>query len=229
MVLEEDPFALEIMVVPLPKEFKQPMVESYDAVTNPLDHLWMFVDMMILYVAPDVVMCQSFSPTLYREARDWVATLASPKHKSYARSSGVGSNQKKTRSSQDITFGEKNLIGVVYSHDDALVITGDIADFDVKSVLIDNGSATNVLTWDALLGLKAPLEKLRPVITPLQGFGRATITPEGTIELPVTLGTDLASITIITNFLLVKIPMAYNAMHDRPLLNAAMVVVSTYH
>ncbi|KAL2506228.1 Uncharacterized protein Adt_21849 [Abeliophyllum distichum] len=62
MVLEEDPFVPEIMVVPLPKGFKQPMIESYDAVTNPLDHLWMFVDMMILYVAPDVVMCQSFFP-----------------------------------------------------------------------------------------------------------------------------------------------------------------------
>ncbi|KAL2486221.1 Integrase catalytic domain-containing protein [Abeliophyllum distichum] len=57
---------------------------------------------------------------------------------------------------------------IVYPHDDALVITGDITDFD-------NGSTANILTWDALLILKAPLEKLRPVTTPLQGFGGATI------------------------------------------------------
>ncbi|KAL2479689.1 Retrotransposon gag protein [Abeliophyllum distichum] len=46
MLLEEDPFAPEIMAVPLPKGFKQPMIESYDGVTNPLDHLQTFVDMM---------------------------------------------------------------------------------------------------------------------------------------------------------------------------------------
>ncbi|KAL2540812.1 Uncharacterized protein Adt_01790 [Abeliophyllum distichum] len=55
------------------------------------------------------------------------------------------------------------------------------------------------------------------------------ITPEWTIELPVTLGTHSASITIITNFLAIKTPMAYNAIYDRPLLNAARAVVSTYH
>ncbi|KAL2533610.1 Uncharacterized protein Adt_06961 [Abeliophyllum distichum] len=89
--------------------------------------------------------------------------------------------------------------------------------------------AADFLTWDALLGLKAPLEKLRLVTTLLQGFGGATVTPEGTIELPVTLGTYLASITIVTKFLVVKTPMAYNAIYGRPLLNAAGAVVSTYH
>ncbi|XP_022880800.1 uncharacterized protein LOC111398077 [Olea europaea var. sylvestris] len=76
MVLEEDPFAPEIMAVPLPKSFKQPMIEAYDGVTDPLDHLRTFVDLMRLYAAPDAVMCRSFPPTLRREARDWVATLA---------------------------------------------------------------------------------------------------------------------------------------------------------
>ncbi|KAL2479322.1 Uncharacterized protein Adt_32288 [Abeliophyllum distichum] len=76
MVLEDDPFAPEIMAVPLPKGFNQPMIESYDGVTYPLDHLWTFVDMMRLYAAPDAIMCRSFPPTLCREARDWVATLA---------------------------------------------------------------------------------------------------------------------------------------------------------
>ncbi|KAL2524978.1 hypothetical protein Adt_10032 [Abeliophyllum distichum] len=35
MVLEEDPFAPEIMAVPLPKGFKQPMIESYDGGHRP--------------------------------------------------------------------------------------------------------------------------------------------------------------------------------------------------
>ncbi|XP_022855997.1 uncharacterized protein LOC111377174 [Olea europaea var. sylvestris] len=76
MVLEEDLFAPKIIAVPLPKGFKQPMIEAYDGVTNPLDHLRTFVDLMRLYAAPDTVMCRSFPSTLKGKARDWIATLA---------------------------------------------------------------------------------------------------------------------------------------------------------
>ncbi|XP_022875682.1 uncharacterized protein LOC111394142 [Olea europaea var. sylvestris] len=82
MVLKDDPFAPKIMAVPLLKGFKQPMIEAYDGVTDPLDHLQTFVDLMRLYAAPDAVMCRSFSPTLRREARDWVTTLA-PRSKTF--------------------------------------------------------------------------------------------------------------------------------------------------
>ncbi|KAL2480055.1 Retrotransposon gag protein [Abeliophyllum distichum] len=39
MVLEEDPFSLEIMAVPLPRDFKQPKMEKYDGSSDPVDHL----------------------------------------------------------------------------------------------------------------------------------------------------------------------------------------------
>ncbi|XP_022880799.1 uncharacterized protein LOC111398076 [Olea europaea var. sylvestris] len=149
--------------------------------------------------------------------------------KSYARSVGVCSIQKKARFNQSITFDEDDLIGVTHPHDDALVIVGGIADFNVKRVLVDGGSAANVLTWDAFLGLKIPQERLKVVTTPLQGFGGATVILEGTVELSVTLGTYLATVVIVTNFLVVKTPMAYNAIYGRPLLNAAGTVPSTYH
>ncbi|KAL2486106.1 Ribonuclease H [Abeliophyllum distichum] len=122
-----------------------------------------------------------------------------------------------------------NLEGVTCPHDDALVIVADIADFDVKRVLVDNGSAADVMSWEVFLGLKISPSKIKPVTTPLHGFGGATVIPEGTIELPVTLGTYPASVVIMTSFLLVKAPMAYNAIYGRPLLNTARAVVSTYH
>lgn len=59
------------------------------------------------------------------------------------------------------------MIGITHPHDDALVIVGDIADFDVKRMLVDGGSTVNVLTWDAFLGLKISSEKLKMVTTPL--------------------------------------------------------------
>ncbi|XP_022892274.1 uncharacterized protein LOC111407172 [Olea europaea var. sylvestris] len=149
--------------------------------------------------------------------------------KSYARSAGVCSIQKKARFNQSITFDEEDLIGIAHPHDDALVIVGDIVVFDAKRVLVDGGSAANVLIWDAFLGLKIPLEKLKMVTTPLQGFGGATVIPEGTVKIPVTLGTYPATVVIVTNFLVVKTPMAYNAIYGGPLLNVVGAVPSTYH
>ncbi|XP_022883252.1 uncharacterized protein LOC111400002 [Olea europaea var. sylvestris] len=143
--------------------------------------------------------------------------------------SGDDSNSKKARFNQSITFDEGDVIGVTHLHDDTLVIVGDIANFDVKRVLVDGGSAGNVLTWDAFLGLKVPQEKLKMVTTSLQGLGGATVIPEGTVELSVTLGMYSATVVIVTNFLVVKTPMAYNAIYGRPLLNAVGAVPSTYH
>ncbi|KAL2527702.1 Retrotrans gag domain-containing protein [Abeliophyllum distichum] len=78
MVLEEDPFSLKVMAVPLPRDFKQPKMEKYDGSSDPVDHLRSFVDLMRLQTTPDAIMCRAFPPTLRREARDWMATL-SPK------------------------------------------------------------------------------------------------------------------------------------------------------
>ncbi|XP_022846327.1 uncharacterized protein LOC111369074 [Olea europaea var. sylvestris] len=98
--------------------------------------------------------------------------------KSYAHSVGIWSIQKKARCNQSITFDEEDLIGITHSHDDTLVIVGDVANFNVKRVLVDRGSVANVLTWDAFLGLKILPEKLKIVTTPLQGFGEATVIPK---------------------------------------------------
>lgn len=80
---------------------------------------------------------------------------------------GFTPSKKKARFSQSIAFSEEDMVGVAYPHNDALVIVDDIVDFDVKRVLVDGGSAANVLTWDAFLGLKISQEKLKMVITPV--------------------------------------------------------------
>ncbi|XP_022861322.1 uncharacterized protein LOC111381740 [Olea europaea var. sylvestris] len=49
----------------------------------------------------------------------------------------------------DITFGMKDLEGVSFPHDDALVISAIVANFEVKRILIDNGSAANILSHEA--------------------------------------------------------------------------------
>lgn len=84
------------------------------------------------------------------------------------------------------------------------------ADFDIDRVLIDCSSASNILTWEAFVRLKISLERLKAISTPF--YGRVAVIPEGTVELPVTLGTYPTGVMILAKFLVAKTPMAYNAI-----------------
>ncbi|KAL2471656.1 Uncharacterized protein Adt_39792 [Abeliophyllum distichum] len=82
MVLEEDPFSLEVMVVPCHEILNN---QRWRNTTDPLilvNYLRAFVYLMRLRATPDVIMYKNFPPTLRRKARDWVVTL-SPKINSY--------------------------------------------------------------------------------------------------------------------------------------------------
>ncbi|KAL2490616.1 Ribonuclease H [Abeliophyllum distichum] len=102
--------------------------------------------------------------------------------KNYAQASRSTLVDKNERFSQNITFSDEDLKSVTCPHDDALVIVADIADFDVEGVLVDNGSAANVMFWEVFLGLKISPSKIKPITTPLHGFGGATVIPERTIH-----------------------------------------------
>nr|XP_009409725.1 PREDICTED: uncharacterized protein LOC103991910 [Musa acuminata subsp. malaccensis] len=114
-------------------------------------------------------------------------------------------------------------------HDDALVITTRIANAQVRRIMIDTGSSTDVLYLDAFqkLGLaKVPLE---PICSALTGFTGDSISPLGAVTLPLTLGAPPRTKMVMSTFLVVDLPTACNAILDRPTLNKIRVVVSTYH
>ncbi|XP_022876919.1 uncharacterized protein LOC111395141 [Olea europaea var. sylvestris] len=50
---------------------------------------------------------------------------------------------------KDITFGARDLEGISYPHDDALVFSVIVANFEVNRILVDNGSAANILSQEA--------------------------------------------------------------------------------
>ncbi|XP_022855398.1 uncharacterized protein LOC111376661 [Olea europaea var. sylvestris] len=47
---------------------------------------------------------------------------------------------------KDITFGARDLEGISYHRDNALVVSAVVANFEVKRILLDNGSAANILS-----------------------------------------------------------------------------------
>lgn len=70
---------------------------------------------------------------------------------------------------------------------------------------------------------------MKAVTILLQGFGRAIVISEGTVELPLMLGTYSTSVVILAIFLVIKMPMTYNVIYGQSLLNVIGVVPSTYH
>ncbi|XP_057770645.1 uncharacterized protein LOC130990428 [Salvia miltiorrhiza] len=128
-----------------------------------------------------------------------------------------------------ITFGSEDLRTLMYPHDDALLITADIASCIVHRVFVDSGSAVNILYLECLqnMGIEANIE---PTNAPLFGFGGEMVMPIGFVELSLSLGWADASKTRGIRFLVVDMPKpSYNVILGRPALTAFRAVISTFH
>ncbi|GFY86564.1 hypothetical protein Acr_05g0002030 [Actinidia rufa] len=128
-----------------------------------------------------------------------------------------------------ITFSSDDLRGLHLPHDDALVVSAVIANFNVQRILIDSGSSADILFISAFEKMKIGLDKLHPFHTPLIGFGGNTTHPLGWINLPITLGTEPQQTTVWQDFIVVDCPSPYNSILGRPTLGRIKAITSTYH
>ena len=84
-----------------------------------------------------------------------------------------------------LSFLEEDKIGTTQPHDDALLITLKIGDYDVKRVMVDGGSAAKVMYPNLYKGLNLKLEDLMPYNFPLMSFDGTLVIPNGMIRLPI--------------------------------------------
>ena len=82
-------------------------------------------------------------------------------------------------------FSDEDKIETIQPHDDALVITLRIGGYDVKRVMVDQGSAAEIMYPDLYKGLSLRAEDLTPYSSPLVIFEGKIIIPKGQIRLPV--------------------------------------------
>ncbi|XP_024029047.1 uncharacterized protein LOC112093867 [Morus notabilis] len=111
-----------------------------------------------------------------------------------------------------ITFTEEEARKLLHPHNDAIVVSLQVANSLVHQILIDNGSSADILFKDALNKINLGGAKLTSVNTPLQGFTGACIHAERMITPPVTMGEGETKVTRMVNFLVVDQPSAYNAI-----------------
>lgn len=93
--------------------------------------------------------------------------------------------QTKRRSTLAISFHDEECEGVLYSHDDALVVIFLVANYTTRRILINNGSTIDVLFWDAIKKMGIDPNKLSLSPTSLKCFLREVVQPLGAITLPV--------------------------------------------
>ena len=94
-------------------------------------------------------------------------------------------------------FSDEDKIGTIQPHDDALVITLWIGGYDVKRVMVDQGSATKIMYPDLYKGLNLKAEDLTPYSSPLVSFEGKIIIPKGQIRLPVQTGSEMVEVDFI--------------------------------
>ena len=145
----------------------------------------------------------------------------------YMPSEDTSREPKRARLERPLVLGflDEDKIGTIQPHDDALVITLRIGGYDVKRVMVDPGSATEIMYPDLYKGLSLRAEDLTPYSSPLVSFEGKVIVPKGQIRLPV----HTVSKTVEVDFIVVDAYSPYTSIIVRPWLHTLGAVSSTLH
>ncbi|KAL0288103.1 UNVERIFIED_CONTAM: Retrovirus-related Pol polyprotein from transposon [Sesamum radiatum] len=111
-----------------------------------------------------------------------------------------------------IQFGRAERSGPQTIHNDALVITAMIANYEVGRIFIDFGSSVDILFGEAYDQMQLGDVSLEKVNTSLYGFAGEVVHPRGMVSLPLTMGRGTTRKTCLLKFLVVDVPSAYNVI-----------------
>ncbi|XP_023917956.1 uncharacterized protein LOC112029504 [Quercus suber] len=122
-------------------------------------------------------------------------------------------------------FSEEDKRGTIQPHDDALVVTLRIGGYDVRRVMIDEGSVAEVMYPDLYRGLNLRPQDLTAYSSLLVSFEGRSVIPIGIIRLPVQTSLDVVEV----DFIVVDVFSPYTAILGRPWLHTLRAVSSTLH
>ena len=95
----------------------------------------------------------------------------------------------------------------------------------MKRVLVDQGSAVEIMYPELYKGLNLKLEDLIAYDSLLVSFEGKTVTPRGQIRLPIQTSSDMVEV----DFIVVDAYSLYSTIVAKPWLHALEVVSSTFH
>ncbi|GAU42123.1 hypothetical protein TSUD_350970 [Trifolium subterraneum] len=111
-----------------------------------------------------------------------------------------------------------------------LLVRAKMANFDVRRILVDQGSSCDIMYSGLFKVLQLTEENLVPYVgSDLQGFNGSTTKPWGYVDLIVIFGENKAMKSVKVKFLVVDCPSLYNCIIGRPTLAELFAVSSTIH
>ncbi|XP_060968384.1 uncharacterized protein LOC133035951 [Cannabis sativa] len=124
-----------------------------------------------------------------------------------------------------ISFNQGEASELEHPHDDALIITLDVAHVRMKRMLIDTGSSANILVAEVLKEMDIEYLKAQETQVTLVGFLGESVVARSFVQLLVYAN----GINKSVKFLIVDCPSAYNVMLGRPWIHAMKAVASSDH
>ena len=111
-----------------------------------------------------------------------------------------------------MSFSNEDKIGTIQPHNNALVLTLRIEGYNVKRVMVDQGSAAEIMYHNLYKGLNLKAEDLTPYSSPLVSFEGKIIILKGQVRLPVQTGSEVVEV----DFIVVDAYSPFTAIVARP-------------
>ncbi|KAG7593904.1 Ribonuclease H-like superfamily [Arabidopsis thaliana x Arabidopsis arenosa] len=154
--------------------------------------------------------------------RDSIRSIKRHK-KSAATQTAVGFQS--SEQTPSISFDNSDTQGLTGPHDDDLVITLNVANFEVTRCLIDTGSSVDLIFLSTLQRMGISKADIIGPPAPLVAFTSDISMSLGNIKLPVLA----AGVPKIVEFIVFDRPAAYNIILGTPWIYQMKAIPSTYH
>lgn len=154
----------------------------------------------------------------YSATRRHTRVVVNPKTSGLASPSTAATNQV-------LSFIDNEDSALINPHHDALVITLLIANCQIKRILVDNGSSTNVIFLKTLKEMnidETHIHRRSTILIRFSGEQKFTL---GDITLPI----YAAGVNLHITFVVLNSPSAYNVIHGKSWIHAMRAVPSTFH
>ena len=109
-------------------------------------------------------------------------------------------------------FSDEDKAETIQPHDNALVVTFRIGGYDVRRVLVDQGSVVKIMYSDLYRGLNLKPENLTAYESPFVSFEGKTVIPKGQIKLPIQTDSEVVEV----DFIVVNSYSPYTAIVVKP-------------
>ena len=111
-----------------------------------------------------------------------------------------------------LSFSNKDKVRTIQPYDDTLMITLRIGRYDVKRVMVDQGSGVEIMYLDLYKRLNLKPENLIAYDSPLVSFNGKVVISKGQIRLPIQAGSEMVEV----NFIVIDAYSPYTAIVKRP-------------